>query len=515
MNRLTKRFLLLVVPLWLGPAFYPLKADAQETAARLEETKGRADTSAPAIAPVARQNVFGTVPVATRSEEARKLVEAAIDQYENVLLDMSVANAHRAAQKDPDFALAYAVWSFAARRDQPNAEAMRRAENLASHGTPEEQMLVKWMTSVQHTDLLPAISSMNDLLAKYPNDKHILYLTAEWLYFQQDYTRAREMMERILKIDANFPPALNMLGYAYIETGDPDPAKAISYLKRYAALQPRQPNPEDSLGEVLRYTGDDKDSLEHYNNALKIIPNFITSQVGLGDTLTMMGNYGRARSEYDKALPMATNARDQLHAEYQKALVYFWEGQAAAGREALEGLLQKARQQKQPYAEFEIAFGRALLAENPAKQLEQLGGLEAALRSNPDGMSDSDRNLSLASVLREEVRIHAAGGHSDAAHDAIAKLEAAAASSRDLIVENCYESARGYELFAEGDFTGAVDELATDPHSPLVLEQLAAAQHKLGSDAAERSVRTRLKYMRAPTVEWYVASHTDRSSAIN
>ena len=109
---------------------------------------------------------------------------------------------------------------------------------------------MNWLVDVQQGDNLSAIGAMNDLLVRFPNDKHVLYLTSEWLYMQQDYGRARKMMEKILDIDPNFPPALNMLGYSYIETGDPDPAKAVNFLQRYATLEPNQPNPQDSLGEV-------------------------------------------------------------------------------------------------------------------------------------------------------------------------------------------------------------------------------------------------------------------------
>ena len=108
-------------------------------------------------------------------------------------------------------------------------------------------------------------------------------------------------MEQIIKLNPDFAPAYNMLGYAKVETGDPDPAKAIAYLKKYAELEHDQPNPEDSLGEVSRYVGDDQGSLEHYRAALKLSPTFITSQTGLGDTYTLMGDFANARAEYDKA----------------------------------------------------------------------------------------------------------------------------------------------------------------------------------------------------------------------
>jgi hypothetical protein len=36
---------------------------------------------------------------------------------------------------------------------------------------------------------------MNDLLKRYPKNKHVLYLTSEWLFLQQDFDRSQKMME--------------------------------------------------------------------------------------------------------------------------------------------------------------------------------------------------------------------------------------------------------------------------------------------------------------------------------
>src|SRR5258708_22894980 len=154
-------------------------------------------------------------------------------------------------------------------------------------------------------------------------------MVGEWLYSQQDYGRDKKLLERIHRLEPDFPPALNLLGYAYIETGTPNPEKAIASLKRYAELLPNSPNPQDSLGEILRLSGDDDGSLEHYSAALNIDPTFISSHYGLGDTSALMGNYSRARDEYDNAIAIANNPRDRTHSEFQKALVFFREGNIA------------------------------------------------------------------------------------------------------------------------------------------------------------------------------------------
>jgi len=261
MNRKFTRYLLALSAAALGQQAHAQTPTAQnataqvhvEEASRREVAPSTKPVAAPAaavapIVPLNRKVLFGTLPISVRSDDTRKLLEKAFDQYENVLLDLSIDSAHKAALKDPHSALAFAMWSYAATHSRPVPDALQRARELAPKATPEEQLLVNWLVDVQQGDNIAAIGAMNDLLAHFPNDKHVLYLTSEWLYVQQDYDRSLRMMEKVAQLDPNFPPALNMLGYAYMQTADPDPAKAISCLKRYAAREPSQPNPEDSLG---------------------------------------------------------------------------------------------------------------------------------------------------------------------------------------------------------------------------------------------------------------------------
>ena len=503
MNRFSARVLLLIFPPLLGsPAW------AQNPAPRVEVAKARSTSSSTKIASVSKQQLFGSIPVSTRSQEARKFVELSLDKYENHIVDGALNNARRAIQKDPQFALGYAALSLASLGSIPDSAALGRAKSLLSRATPDEQLLIRWMTSISDRDPLPAISAMNDLLKRYPNNKHVLYILADWLYSQQDYDRSRQMLETVRELDPDFPPALNLLGYAYIQTGTPDPAKAIASLQRYAEVLPNSPNPQDSLGEVLRLSGDDQGSLDHYSAALQIDPTYISSRYGLGDTSTLMGNYLHAHAEYDEAIAIANNPRDRAHSEFQKALVYFWEGQPAEGRQALDALNEKVQQQKEPYSQFEIGFGRAMLAGDSSFELAQLRWLEAWLQDPVDGLTEVDRDSSLAQVLRERTRISARRGELALAEASVRRLEHLADLSRDLLVVNSYESARGYLLAAKGDFAAAAEELAADPRSLLVLDQLAVAQEKLGNSSAAEATRIRIKYLRAPTVECYLLTTT-------
>lgn len=500
MARFTARWFLLIFP-----TFFAAGALAQTPSPHLEPASKREARPSP-VAPVS-QHLFGAIPLSTKSEEARKSLELAFDKYENAMYEPSADLARQAAQKDPQSALSFAMVSFAARRGMPDASALAKAKALLPRATPDEQLIVRWMTAIQDHNLLPAISSMNDLLKRYPHDKHVLYVTGEWLFLQQDDDRARALLETALQVDPNFPAALNRLGYLYLDSGNPDPAKAVASLKRYAEVEPTSPNPQDSLGEVMREAGNDQGSIEHYQAALKIDSAYISSQYGIGNVRTLMGDFAGARQEFDRAIPMAQNPMDELYVKYLKTYVYFWEGKHAEGRAAFAALAKEAADKKEPNSQFQIGLAQAMLAADPKSELEQLHSLSEFLGKPLAGMNESDRGIARASVLRERVRVLALQGKSDEAGQTLSQLETLATASRDQLIQGYFDSARGYLLASKGDYENAVQELSADAHSPLVLQQLAAVQEKLGHAAEAQAARTCLKYHRSSEAEWFLATH--------
>ena len=195
--------------------------------------------------------------------------------------------------------------------------------------------MVAWIAKVQEGDFLGGITAMNDMLEMYPRDKHVLYLAGNWLMLEDGNEQAQRIMEKALAIDKNFPAALNDL--AYLDARNRQFAKAFAAMDRYVALLPKEPNPQDSYGELLRMAGNFEGSLLHYRAALKIDPDFVTSQVGLGDTYALMGNQEQARIEYDKAIRFAHNEADRLTYSMQKAMTYVRDGNyAEADKEFLE-----------------------------------------------------------------------------------------------------------------------------------------------------------------------------------
>src|ERR1700676_4221414 len=183
----------------------------------------------------------------------------------------------------------------------------------------------------------------------YPHDKHLLSLAGNWLMGENGNDQAQRFFEKALTIDKNYPAALNDL--AYVDARDRRFAKAFAAMDRYVALLPQEPNPQDSYGELRRMAGNFEGSVEHYRAALKIDPDFVTSQLGLGDTYALMGNQEQARIEYDKAIRFAQNEADRLSYGIQKAMTFVRDGKFAEADRLLQEIAQTAHAKEQDLQE--------------------------------------------------------------------------------------------------------------------------------------------------------------------
>ena len=291
--------------------------------------------AAPVYAHHLKQAGTTSLPVTTSSAEARSLYEKGMQDYENLYLERCNDDWRAAVKADPNLAVAWAWIAFNSSDPKEVSAAREKAKALAPKLPPGEQLMIEWIVKVQEGDFIGGISAMNDLLEMYPKDKHVLYLAGNWLMLEDSDEHAQKIMEKALALDKKFPAALNDLAYLYARNRQFD--KAFADMDRYVALLPNEPNPQDSYGELLRMAGNFEGSLQHYHAALKIDPDFVTSQVGLGDTYALMGNQEQARIEYDKAIRYAHNEADRLTYSMQKAMTFVRDGKFADADKTIPG----------------------------------------------------------------------------------------------------------------------------------------------------------------------------------
>ncbi len=209
--------------------------------------------AAPLFAHHVKQAESRSLPVTTSSAKARALYVKGMVDYENLYLERCNDDWRAAVKEDPNLAVAWAWIAFNSSNPQEVTAAREKAKALAPKLSPGEQLMIAWIVKVQEGDYIGGITAMNDLLEMYPRDKHLLYLAGNWLMGENGNDQAKHFFEKALAIDKNFPAALNDL--AYVDARDRQFERAFVAMDRYVALLPKEPNPQDSYGELKRMAG--------------------------------------------------------------------------------------------------------------------------------------------------------------------------------------------------------------------------------------------------------------------
>jgi tetratricopeptide (TPR) repeat protein len=468
--------------------------------------------AAPLFAHGAKSGKSATLPITTSSAKARELYVKGMEDYENLYLERCNDDWRAAAKEDPNLAVAWAWIAFNSGNPQEVSAARAKAKDLAPKTTAGEQLMVAWIVKVQEGNFLGGITAMNDLLAMYPRDKHLLYLAGNWLMGENGNDQAQHMMEKALAIDKNYPAALNDL--AYVQARNREFAKAFEAMDRYVALLPKEPNPQDSYGELKRMAGDFESSLSHYRAALKIDPDFVTSQLGLGDTYALMGNQEQARIEYDKAIRFAHNEADRLTYGMQKAMTYVRDGNYAEADRQFQAIAEAGHAKNQDLQEAQALRHMAEYQADDSVALKHLKLAEESL-DHRSTISISDREEELSRILRNRV-VHAAhAGNQVLADKSLQHLEAMANGSRNRVIQSSYNGAAGTLLMDEKKYEDAIAHLEEDQDNPFTMELLVQAYYQTMQTAKLHAAEAKLRGNNLPTMEQAIVVPAARSKRPN
>src|SRR5215813_7112573 len=314
-------------------------------------------------------------PVTTSSRAAAHYFETGMVHYENHRWNFALRDWREAVQLDPNFALAYTWICFTTTDPAEESKDRAAAKALMNSVSPAEQLTIKWMAGVHENNYIQGIQAMNDLAHMFPHDKRLNFLIGYWLYKQDEYEHSRIFTEKALEADQKYATAYNQLGYLYSRVREYD--KAIDAMEKYVRLLPNEPNPHDSLGEMLRLSGRFDDALAQYHIALKIDPTFYISQKELGETYALMGQGERAREEYAKAIHEAPG--NGLKAEYMQKSAMTWlrEGKFDEAGKAYAAAADSAESMGQWVWEARAHRIMAMFERDHAAALTQLGRAES------------------------------------------------------------------------------------------------------------------------------------------
>ena len=351
---------------------------------------------------------------------------------------------------------------------------------------------------MQEGDFLGGITAMNDMLEIYPHDKHLLYLTGNWLMGENGDDQAQRFFEKALALDKNFPAALNDL--AYVDARNRKFAKAFAAMDRYVALLPQGAQPAGFVREVVAHGRQLRRLAHEYRAALKIDPDFVTSQLGLADTYALMGNQEQARFEYDKAVRFAHNEADRLTYSMQRAMTFVREGNYAQADKDLLEISETAHAKEQDLQEAQALRQMAEYQSDDNVALKHLKLAEEAL-SHYASISVSDRDEEVSRILRNRAIRAARAGDQALADQSLHQLETLANGSRNRVIQSSYHGAAGTLLMDQKKYPDAIANLEEDQDNPFTMELLVQAYYQTGQTDKLHEVEAKLRGTNVPTME--------------
>jgi tetratricopeptide (TPR) repeat protein len=438
------------------------------------------------------------LPLTTKSAKAHRLLDQAwdlaIDRLEQV---KAILVLRKAVKCDPNFAMGHQILAQMSLDPSEQVREQKRAFATKQHATLAEQTIIDWFQNAAEHNIIPAITNMNDVLGKYPHDRWVVYLASNWLTNQTQYERAAAVYEHSGIADS--PGLMNNTAYTYAYMGQFD--KAFALMDKYIAALPKDANPQDSYAEILRMAGHFDEAIEHYKAALAINPEFYSSQFGIADTYSLMGEQVRARQEYELAFrKFPLPALHRIEWKTREAITYVRDGDLKAADAAFQAIADDAHANRMSQVEADSYRQMAMFQPHSQQALLLLSKAETALQEGNNVMPAAIQQ-EFAQILRVRVELAIKMDDGQIAAATLAQLAHLSDKSDDKLIETSYHGAAGALLFSGHDYKHAALHLEEDLHNPLSLKLLAAAYQKTGDSVEARQTGEALANLNDPTLE--------------
>lgn len=211
----------------------------------------------------------------TRSKEALEEFRLGLQDEHRFYRADALGHYARALELDPEFVMARL--KVAQLGDPiPREKWLEMLNPIALEDLSErEKALIGIRIARVHQDRDAAAKIIDDYLQRNPSDPHILSVKCEASWTAQDWQKARECYERVIRVDPNWMAAVNNLGYIAMAQGRMD--EAYDQFATYRYIAPDQANPYDSMGELLTLLGRYDEAREQFLRAVELRPDYCAS----------------------------------------------------------------------------------------------------------------------------------------------------------------------------------------------------------------------------------------------
>ncbi|MGH9460984.1 MAG: tetratricopeptide repeat protein, partial [Vicinamibacteria bacterium] len=243
-----------------------------------------------------------------------------------------------------------------------NDEYMDRVLDLVDRLPERQRVLVEATNAVeQDNDPETAEELLETLVRRYPDEVDAYHALWKIYFTGNEISRSTDALKR--GVDANPDSGMlrNQYGYQLLETGRYQ--EAVEQLEIYAALEPDEPNPHDSLAESYLITGQPEKALEQYARSLEVDPTFIASHGGRAWAFSVMGRYDEALEEVSKSEAVfAGGELSTASVRFARAFVFSRLGRYREAEAEIRRGIREAGEAEEPDLQADLLLLRAQVA---------------------------------------------------------------------------------------------------------------------------------------------------------
>jgi serine/threonine protein kinase/Tfp pilus assembly protein PilF len=265
--------------------------------------------------------------VTTDSMEAYQHYLQGLENWRKYYFPEAAQELEKAVAIDPGFATGYwwlaGLYDALGRRNESN-DAIKKAKQYSSRATEKERLFIEAGYASFKYDMDKFSNILQEVLRKYPKEKIVYTMLGRYYLSQRNDQKYLEMCKKALALDPEYGEAHNGIAYAYVHLKNYK--QAVRHLEKYIALNPRDPNPLDSLGDIQFLRGQLDEALASYLKAISLKADFYLTYPKLAYVYALKEDYSKAVELIDKRLAVSSVPADLLVCHHWKAFYSFWLG---------------------------------------------------------------------------------------------------------------------------------------------------------------------------------------------
>jgi tetratricopeptide (TPR) repeat protein len=202
---------------------------------------------------------------------------------------------------------------------------MEKARALADRATEKERLFIEWSYSQRvERDTDKSFRLIKQLAERYPQEKE--FHLSMGLHYQGhgDLEKAEEEYMRTLELDPEYGAGTNQLGWVYVMKKEYP--KAVEFFQKYALLSPGDADPLDSMAGAYFDMGDLDKTIEKFQEALDVQPDFNASLLGIPYLYALKEDYSEAMKRLDQMISVVKSPGEKVWAHEYQGFIDFWLG---------------------------------------------------------------------------------------------------------------------------------------------------------------------------------------------